>query len=199
MSTILIYGDSNTWGQDAYLQRYQEAVRWVAQLGQKLGPNYRVVPAGLSGRVAGNSSAIVPIKRGKDSFELVYRQTFPVDVVIIALGTNDIKEKYNISAATIVDDLLWYKQKVEHLTDYTGKPLRPKVLYIAPPNCICGTVHFAGDEAKRRAIITGLQANNVDMVTAEDIDLSEDGVHFSPKGHIRRAEIVYDKLKEMKL
>ena len=57
MKTILCFGDSNTWGSIASDRptvqpslRYDEHTRWPCVLGEELGPEYRVVEEGLSGR-----------------------------------------------------------------------------------------------------------------------------------------------------
>ncbi|MBP9853098.1 MAG: hypothetical protein QG629_618 [Patescibacteria group bacterium] len=197
MKTILVYGDSNTWGQNESSERYPYQVRWVNQLTAKLGSEYCVIPAGLSGRVAGSHEVVEPQKRGKDSFEVVYKQAFPLDVLIVALGSNDIKEKYDLTSEQITADLLWYAESLQEATDYTGQPVRPLVLFVAPPNFVYSQNGFTGDEQKRQAVISGLTEAGQEVVVANSIGLSEDGVHFSPKGHDQMAMKVYEKLKEM--
>ncbi len=198
MKTILIYGDSNTWGQSSHLGgRYDYETRWVSKLKTLLGTGFDIVPAGLSGRIAGSYTNVEDIKRGKDAFEVVYRQTFPLDVAIIALGTNDLKDKYSISTAQIADDIEWYKKALEEWTDYAGKRLCSKVLCIAPPNFIEGLLE--ADEARRTDLNKQLQARFDNLLVLDEIDMSEDGVHFSEERHRQMAEAVYKKLKEMGL
>jgi lysophospholipase L1-like esterase len=137
------------------------------------------------------------VKRGKDSFEVVYRQAFPVDAVIIALGTNDIKAKYDIDTNDIIVDLLWYVDQLESLTDYNGNSISPKVLFLLPPKF--DQAKFEGSEEKRQELNKSIQASGYESVLVEEVDLTEDGVHFSEKGHQQVAEAVRVKLKELGL
>lgn len=197
MKTILVYGDSNTWGQTDASDRYAREVRWVTLLTNKLGADYEVVPAGLSGRVAGASRLVPPQKRGRAAFEVVYTQAFPTDLVIVALGTNDLKPKYALSSDQVTEDLFWYAETLAKTTDYRGQSLHPTILFIAPPNFIYSESGFNGDETKRQEIIAGLKRSRYKALILQDVDLSTDGVHFSPTGHQQMAEAVYNKLKEM--
>ena len=197
MKTILVYGDSNTWGQTSDDSRYQTDERWTSVLKKSLGEEYEVVSAGLSGRIAGSYEIVEPIKRGKDSFEVIYRQAFPIDLLIISLGTNDIKDRYDISAEDISQDLLWYSEKVKEWKDYKERDLSPQILYILPANF--DEMKFSGSVAKKRQIIQILQSLNREFIVPENIDVSEDGVHFSAKGHLQMANIVSNKLKEMNI
>lgn len=193
MKTVLVYGDSNTWGQTSQHTRYEHEARWTSQLGDDLN----IYSAGVSGRVAGSYDHVPAVKRGKDSFEVVYRQAFPVDAVIIALGTNDIKSKYDIDTNDIIVDLLWYVDQLESLTDYNGNTLAPKLLFLLPPNF--DTEKFEGDEQKRQELNESIQSSGYESILVDDVGLSEDGVHFSEEGHKQVAEAVRVKLKELGL
>lgn len=197
MKTILVYGDSNTWGQAPGHVRYEHKDRWTTKLENLLGDDYTVYSAGVSGRVAGSYENVPAVKRGKDSFEVVYRQAFPVDVVVIALGTNDIKEKYKIETNNIILDLLWYVDQLEELKDYNDNKLTPKVLFLLPTNF--DTSLFEGNEEKRQEINKSMRLSGYETVLVGDVSLIDDGVHFSEQGHTQIAQAVYEKLKEMGL
>ena len=197
MKSMLIYGDSNTWGKDAGNSRYPREYRWVMRLQQQLGEEWDVIAAGLSGRTAGSHTQIEPLKRGKETFEVVYRQAFPLDVVIIALGSNDIKDKYNLSSEQIVEDLLWYAKWLEQAKNYNENLAHMALLFVAPPNFVYNHEGFTGNEQKRQDIIQRLQHSGYEVVIENDIDLSADGVHFSLKGHEQMTEAVHKKIKEM--
>ncbi len=193
MKSVLVYGDSNTWGQTAEHSRYDYDVLWTSQLCY----SFHIYSAGVSGRIAGSYDNVPPVKRGKDSFVVVYRQAFPVDAVIIALGTNDIKQKYDIDTNDIIVDLLWYVDQVESLIDYNHNTLEPKILFVLPPNF--DQDKFEGSENKRRDIIKSMQASGYETLSLGDIGMSNDGVHFSAKGHQQVAYAVRLKLKELGL
>ena len=195
MKSILVYGDSNTWGQTSKSRRYDYEKRWTSIVEEKLGGEFKVYSAGVSGRIAGSHHNVPKVKCGKDAFEVVYRQAFPVDLVIIALGTNDIKNKYDLSADTIVEDLEWYSLQLADLQGYDVSRLEPKLLYLLPPNF--DTDKFDGDESKRQQIIEQMNAKSYSTVVADNTDMSEDGVHFSESGHFQFAQIVSKKIKEL--
>ena len=55
MKKILIYGDSNTWGDNFFLgKRIDDDKQWANILQKKLGSEYKVIQEGLPGRIAGN-------------------------------------------------------------------------------------------------------------------------------------------------
>lgn len=194
MKQIFVFGDSNTWGQTSANSRYEFDARWINILSQKLGSGYDVYDAGLSGRVAGDHPSVPPIKRGKDAFEYVYRQTVPVDILIVALGTNDVKKKYDISAKDVCNDLFWYKETALSFKNYDGTDFNGTILYVLPPNFDADK--FDGDEAKRKAINEMMKSSGVNFIELNDLSLSEDGVHFSKIGHSQMADAVFSKLQE---
>ena len=53
------------------------------------------------------------LKNGKDTFISTFRTASPVDIVIIALGTNDLQSIYNKTGQKIIEDLLWYKEQID--------------------------------------------------------------------------------------
>lgn len=195
MKNILIYGDSNVWGQDDSLKRYSAQVRWVNQLQKQLGDGYEVQPAGLPGRIAGSYDHVDQSKNGKDSFEAICRQASPLDLVIIALGTNDCKDRYNSTPSQIYDDLLWYRDAVAQLSeDVYVAPA--SIMYIAPPN-FRRSQAFMGSEEKQQALVALLEGSSEQVIIPGEISLSSDGVHFSPEGHEEMSKLMKTKLTEM--
>lgn len=95
MKKVLVYGDSNTWG-DNFLtgERIPDDKQWVNILNKKYENKYLFLQEGLPGRIAGNEDIAKPFKNGKDTFLTVFRTNAPVDYLIIALGTNDLQIKY---------------------------------------------------------------------------------------------------------
>jgi lysophospholipase L1-like esterase len=197
MTTVLVYGDSNTWGQTARSNRYDYDKLWTTKLQQHFDGEVKVYSAGVSGRIAGSYDHVPAVKRGKDSFEVVYRQAFPVDTVIIALGTNDIKDKYDISADNIVRDLAWYAEQLNTWTAYDDTELSPHVLFVLPPNF--DQQKFQGSETKRQEVMQQMENAGYTTLRLDDIEMGQDGVHFSEAGHTQAARLIYDKLKEMAL
>ena len=59
MKKILIYGDSNTWGDNFILgKRIEDEKQWPNILQRKLGSEYKILQEGLPGRLAGNEETL---------------------------------------------------------------------------------------------------------------------------------------------
>jgi lysophospholipase L1-like esterase len=194
MKRILAYGDSNTWGQMAYDGRYEEIKQWCNMLEQ---PNVdrRVVQEGLCARVAGAYETKFPVLNGQTPFEAIFLSALPLDAVIIALGTNDLKSRYKRTAEDIVNDLLWYRDKIEGIKD-TMKSDNIKVIYFAPANFTDNKDYFDAEESLRLEVIKLLQEKAENVVVANNLLMSEDGVHYSEEAHSEVAKILDKKLKE---
>ena len=130
--TIVCFGDSNTHGADPVDgTRLGREVRWPGVLRAALGAAYEVIEEGLNGRTTVWDSALMPHRNGSTYLTPCLLTHAPVDVVVIMLGTNDLKTIYGLGAAEIasgagaVVDLAR-----QSLTGPEGLP--PKVLLVAP-------------------------------------------------------------------
>jgi lysophospholipase L1-like esterase len=106
MKSILCYGDSNTWGCIPLTgpdpaRRFPPATRWPGVLRRELGDGYWVVEAGLSGRTTVWDDPLEPHRNGRKLLLPTLLTHQPLDLVIIMLGTNDLKHRMNASAAEI--------------------------------------------------------------------------------------------------
>ena len=77
----------------------------------------------MPGRVAGEFRTDKPHKNGKATFAKSLSDAGPLDLIIVALGTNDLQQRFERTASDIIDDLLSYKTT----------SLVP-IVYILPPN-----------------------------------------------------------------
>ena len=193
MKRILCYGDSNTWGQAEFDGRIADEEQWVTILQSQLA-GYKVIQEGLGGRVAGDYDEERPYRNGKSSYEVVFRTASPVDVVIIALGTNDLKRCCNRTAPQITEDLLWYAQESNRLTDKLGHP-HPRVIYLLPANFTAGD-YFDGDEELRQEVIGLMKQSPYEFIELNGLKMTKDGVHYSYEAHQTVAQLVKDKIME---
>jgi lysophospholipase L1-like esterase len=133
MKTILCYGDSNTWGYNPRtLDRFPIEERWTGVLAQDLGDAFRVVEEGLNGRTTLWDDPIEGYKNGKEYLIPCLESHRPIDLVVIMLGTNDLKTRFSVSAYDVA-------QSVGVLIDTIQRSAAglaggsPRVLLIAPP------------------------------------------------------------------
>jgi lysophospholipase L1-like esterase len=102
--TIVCFGDSNTHGQHpdpAVGGRHARDVRWPGVMRAALGDGYEVIEEGLNGRCTVWDVPIEPGRNGSDYLAPCLLSHRPVDLVVIMLGTNDVKGIYRQSAAEI--------------------------------------------------------------------------------------------------
>jgi lysophospholipase L1-like esterase len=191
MKTILIYGDSNVWGATPDSKRWPSNQQWANILQQKLVDKYKVVQEGLSGRFAGGFHYEPrPYFNGQYCYEPIYRTASPVDIVVLALGTNDLNDRYNRSPDQIANDILWYEDKTKTLLG--DDEIMPKFLYVLPPN-FSGRFRELTFSLEKRAVVNDILKGQVEnFVEGNNFDLSADGLHLSPKGHAEMAEMVYN-------
>jgi lysophospholipase L1-like esterase len=144
MKTILCYGDSNTWGYDASTQgRFPPEIRWPKVLQRELADGFDVIPEGLNGRTTVWPDPVEgEYKSGKTYLTACLESHHPIDLVVILLGTNDLKHRFGQSAADIARGAAALAQIV--MTSAFGPGgSAPKVLLVAPAPTVVGDGPFA--------------------------------------------------------
>src|SRR6187401_3541591 len=97
MKTVLCFGDSNTWGfvpesiTAPHAMRHAPDLRWTGVLARELGAGYRVIEEGLSGRTTVHEDPIMGNRNGSLHLPSCLESHSPIDVVMLMLGTNDLK------------------------------------------------------------------------------------------------------------
>lgn len=204
MKTVLVYGDSNTFGRTGWPilgeARYPYGQRWTSRVQTRLKDDIRVIAEGLGGRTAANVQVGEDMCRnGREHFRAIYNSHEPVDILIIALGTNDLQTRYQRKAAHIVEDLLWYKNTGVSMHFYEDAPV-PRVLYVTPPKfkAATGDKYFSGRLRLRNEVVKLMKAHpGMELIEVEEVGLAHDGIHLSKEGHRQIATLVTKKLKEI--
>lgn len=199
---IVCFGDSNTHGYCAETNgRYDENQRWPLLLNRKLGSDYLVLEEGLSGRT---TSFPDPIHEGLSGIDYIYPCLMshePVDLLIIMLGTNDTKERFNASAACIALGLKRLIAKALATTD-CWRDGRPSILVITPKSidaayessnvgstmgkgCAEKSMEL-GSEFKKIADLMGCHYFDANTVVSENNHI--DYMHLTEKGHRELAD-----------
>jgi lysophospholipase L1-like esterase len=133
VKTILCYGDSNTWGYDPVTEdRFPRDQRWPGVLRQELGEGHLVIEEGLNGRTTVWDDPIEGYKNGKSYLIPCLETHKPLDLVIILLGTNDLKIRFSVSAYDIANGAGVLVDIVQKSATGPGATA-PQVLLLSPP------------------------------------------------------------------
>lgn len=206
MKRILCYGDSNTWGYNPVTQeRFDKYERWTGQLSQMLGGKYDVIEEGLNGRTTVWDDPIEGYKNGRDYLIPCLESHKPLDLVIMLLGTNDLKKRFSLSAFDVADGagvLVAIGQKSN--TGIMGGA--PQILLLAPPpvgKLAAFAEMFEGAEAKSqkfaehyRRVAAELRCHFFDtsaVIVSSDLD----GIHFEQSEHTQLGRALAVKVREI--
>lgn len=131
MKNILCFGDSNTFGTNPNGGRWSRWQRWPGKLQQMLGIDWYVIEEGCGGRTTVWDDCLELHKNGRAALPIALATHKPLDLVIISLGTNDMKSRFNVLPADIANGAGQLVQMVKEY-DYGVGYTIPQVLLIAP-------------------------------------------------------------------
>ncbi len=208
IKTILCYGDSNTWGYDpATGTRFPRDVRWTGVLRLALGPGYLIIEEGLNGRTTVWDDPIEGYKNGRDYLIPCLETHRPLDLVVLMLGTNDLKQRFSVSAFDIANSVGVLVDIIQR--SQAGPDGRaPQVLLLAPPpvgKLTAFSEMFAGAEVKSRRFAehyarVAAERGCAFLDTATVIRSSDlDGIHFEVEEHRKLGEAVAAHIRQMTL
>jgi lysophospholipase L1-like esterase len=215
--TILCYGDSNTWGctpifvrdGEVVKDRYPRHIRWTGQLQKLLGDNYYVVEEGLNSRTTNLDHPVPPDRNGKNYLLPCLYSHAPIDLVVLLLGGNDLKNYFKRTPEDVQAGLAELVDMIK-TSDY-GPNLKtaPAVLIVTSPIPLPfseelldenGVAVFAGGVAKSKRLIE-LYAELAKQTGCYYIDISEavmpspiDGIHFDEPAHDQMAKLMCEKI-----
>jgi len=136
--TVLCFGDSNTYGAVPTLarvgrHRFAPDRRWPGILRKHLGPGWLVVEEGHPSRTTLRDDPIEGShKNGLRGLPISLESHMPLDLVILMLGTNDLKQRFAASPSDIADSIEVLAKAV--MGSETGPGgAAPAVMIIAPP------------------------------------------------------------------
>lgn len=201
MKTILCFGDSNTWGYSPSLERrYNESERWTKLLQSQLLNEYRIIEEGLNSRTTVFEDPFEAGKKGLDYLLPCLGSHHP-DLVIIMLGTNDLKSRYHVTASDISKGAARLVEVVKNFNSSFMKKA-PDVLLISPAQVLelnNGKEGWDGAQAKSEqfAHYYELRAKELGchfLDAAKFIEpCKEEGIHWLPEEHTKLA----NKLAEL--
>jgi len=193
MSVILIYGDSNSHGTmpmsvAGVSERHPKGSRWPDVLAAELGAHHEIICEGLPGRTTVHDDAVEGGERnGIKVLPAILHSHKPIDLMILMLGTNDLKPRFSVTAYEIA-------RSIERMVQATwAEGVVQDILIVAPaPVRECGTLVdvFAGAEARQQGLEAQMQAvatrQTCGFIRAGDSATvsSRDGVHWEPADHL---------------
>ncbi len=209
---ILCFGDSNTWGaipgEDG---RFPPSIRWTGLLQTKLGDRFSILEEGLCGRTVATKSASLDddgegleyFYHGANYFYPCILSHDPLDLIVVMLGTNDLKDKFENSVEEISRDLeRYYIELIEKKTNFlTNKPLFLIVSPVAMNEESDYVRAMFSNGNKKLAEIEKIYQSIADKHGAHFISafdekyLGDDGLHFGVNGHALFAEALTKKIQ----
>ena len=128
---ILCFGDSNTFGTNPSGGRWPRDRRWTGLLQRRLGPDAYVIEEGLGGRTTAIEDPLESDKNGRRHLPVLLRSHRPLDLVIIMLGTNDMKHRFGMLPADIALGAEQLGVLVESYPYGPAYPV-PRVMLVSP-------------------------------------------------------------------
>ena len=219
---ILCYGDSNTWGTEARKNtadkefRYDRSTRWPCVLQKGLGAEYAVTEEGLGYRTTVFTQfPDFPYRNGQTMLEGCLRSHYPLDLVIIMLGTNDLRTVPLPSEEKLERGMEALASQVRGNTEIgPGGSKAPELLIVAPPFItpsqpddrteVWDIFHGSEGEAMSRRFPeiyrSAAEKYNGFFLNAQEFTVPDprDGVHLDASSHIRLGKAVAEKVREIR-
>lgn len=131
MINILCFGDSNTFGTNPSGGRWARDQRWTGILQERLGSGYYMIEEGLGGRTATAEDFLEGDRNGLRHLPIALHSHRPLDLVILMLGTNDMKHRFGLLPEDIALGAAKLGRIVETYEYGPNYPI-PKVLLVSP-------------------------------------------------------------------
>lgn len=192
---VLVYGDSVSWGwvpQATFIpsERFPADQQWPRVMADVLGPGFEVVIDALSGRTTDVDDPLVPqvpgvALNGNGALPAVLVAHLPLDLVVLMLGSNDLKPQFGrgtfriaLGAGLLIDTVqrsgnlygtLWYTYPA------------PQVLLVCPPP-------LAKPVKAARAMFEGAEERGKCLATAYALIAAAAGVPFFDAGTVVQSD-----------
>lgn len=131
MKHILCFGDSNTFGTNPAGGRWPLEQRWTGILQRLLGSEYRIIEEGCGGRTTVFSDELECDKSGRNHLGMLLRSHRPLDLVVVMLGTNDLKHRFNLLPVDVAYGAAEVCRLAERYDYGAGYPV-PQILLVSP-------------------------------------------------------------------
>ncbi len=211
MRTLLAFGDSNTHGTAPMARledmvRHGPAERWPGVLAAELGPDWHVIEEGHPGRTTVHPDPVGGVhKNGAAILPAILESHRPIDLVVLMLGTNDLKARFQVPPIEIAVSVEKLALAIRQSFCGPGQGA-PALMIVAPPlveEAGCLAEIFAGGAAKSRRL-AALYAEVAARQDAAFLDAGLharvsplDGVHFDAVEHARLGRAVAEAVRAL--
>lgn len=210
---VLCFGDSNTWGDppdESLPGRIPADRRWTGVLQGLLGDGYAIIEEGLNGRTVDVEQPDLAGRNGRTYLAPCLESHNPLDLVVLMLGTNDLKASFGREAADIAAALGGLLDDIKQFAGKSnGGP--PAVLLVSPIHVDDTQPIFAEwtslefdahSVAKSRQLSAALRAvaeeRGVHFADAATVaGAGDDGLHINLESHRRLGEMLADVVRRV--
>jgi lysophospholipase L1-like esterase len=136
--TVLCFGDSNTHGTMPMVSfgdkgRFPPETRWTSIMAGALGEGWHVLAEGHPGRTTAHDDPLEGVhKNAQRSLLALLESHRPIDLVLIMLGTNDLKSRFQVTPTEITLGVETLLQTVR-ASGCGPNQSEPDLLAVAPP------------------------------------------------------------------
>ena len=194
---ILCFGDSNTHGTPPMAvrgtaERFGAQVRWPRVMATAMG-GVELVEEGLPGRTTRHDDPVMgDFMNARPALRMALRSHAPLDRLVMMLGTNDAKARFQPSAEKIAAGLAGLLD-IATSEEEAGRHPGMKITLVAPPAPIEAgpfAAEFAGVGAIAPALAPALRAlaevRGLDFFDAGSVIAVSpvDGIHIAAEDHV---------------
>ena len=208
LPVVLCFGDSNTHGADPLGgERLGRDVRWTGVMAELLAAEAHVIEEGLNGRTTVWEDPFTDGRNGRAYLLPCLRSHQPIDVLVLMLGTNDIKPMFHAEPFEVALGM----QALVDIAQASGCGPggdRPRILVVAPP-CLAEATElsdlwgFRGRQAAALALAplyeTVAASRGTAFLDAGALVSADpaDGVHLSAEGHAVLAHAMAEAVRPL--
>lgn len=207
---VLCFGDSYTWGYipGSDHERFSEDIRYPKVLQKLLSSDFEIIEEGLNSRTL-ISDDKRPGKEGRNgSLYLIpcLDSHDPIDLVIIMLGTNEMKDQFDNTPEKIGElfEERFVKVILNRKSQFQNK--YPQLLIVSLPiineSAEYAIARYKGGAEKSKQLTKIYseiaKANKCLFVDASQLAVGIDGVHLTAESHIQLAELLNKEIKSIK-
>lgn len=193
----MCFGDSNTYGAIPTLartgrHRFASDRRWPGVMRKALGNGWEVLEEGHPGRTTVHEDPIEGLhKSGIKALPVLLETHMPLDAIVLALGTNDLKHRFSLTPNDVADSIEVLVRLIQRSEAGDGG-VAPKVLVVAPPPLLevdwFGQMFLGGAEKSKhlgRLFREAAKRSGAAFLDAGAVIESStvDGIHFDSDAH----------------